>query len=69
METVNAITNLISTVGFPIICVVYMWKHISTTQKEFTEAINKNTEMISKLCDKIDDLKEETKEGRHDENV
>ena len=49
METVNLITSLISTVGFPIVCVVYMWKYINTAQKELTTAINK-------LCDKIDDI-------------
>ena len=59
MEVMNTITTFISTIGFPIVCVVYMWKYINTTQKELTDAINK-------LCDKIDDI---GKGSGKDENV
>lgn len=64
METINTITALISNIGFPIVCVIFLWKYISTTQKEFTEAIRNNTAVTEKLCEKIDDL---TKGGEHDE--
>ena len=61
METLNTITTYISTIGFPIVCVVYMWKYINTTQKELTTAINK-------LCAKLDDIQPE-KEGPADEKI
>ena len=61
MEIYQGIISAISSLGFPIVCVIYMWKYINTTQKELTLAINK-------LCDKIDDIGKETK-GEHDENI
>ena len=66
MDYVNTITSFISTIGFPIVCVIYMWKYISTTQKEFTEAIKNNTVMISKLCEKLD---ADGERGNHDEKI
>ena len=58
---VNAIASLITTVGFPIVmCGALMW-YIAKTQtrhkeetKEFTDALNKNTIVLQKLCDKLD---------------
>ena len=55
-DIVTIITNL----GFPIaVCVMLMWyireltnKHQSET-KEFTEALNKNTLVLQRLCDKL----------------
>lgn len=55
---VSSITQIISTVGFPIVmCLVMMWyikdtsdKHKEETSK-FTEALNKNTLVLQKLCD------------------
>lgn len=55
---VGSITQIISTVGFPIVmCLVMMWyikdtsdKHKEETSK-FTEALNKNTLVLQKLCD------------------
>lgn len=56
-DIVTIITNL----GFPIaVCVMLMWyireltiKHEAET-KEFTQALNKNTLALQKLCDKLD---------------
>lgn len=56
-EIIAMITNL----GFPIgVCLMLMWyireltnKH-ETETKEFTEALNKNTIILQKLCDKLD---------------
>ena len=50
----------IATVGFPIVmCMVLMWyikdtndKHKEET-KQFTEALNKNTLVLQKLCDNL----------------
>ena len=55
-DIVTIITNL----GFPIaVCVMLMWyireltnKHQSET-KEFTQALNQNTLVLQKLCDKL----------------
>ena len=68
----NAIASLITTVGFPIVmCGALMW-YIAKSQtqhkeetKEFTDALNKNTIVLQKLCDKLDfeDGKEENAKG------
>ena len=55
-DIVTIITNL----GFPIaVCVMLMWyireltnKH-QTETKEFTQALNQNTLVLQKLCDKL----------------
>lgn len=41
--------NLISTLGFPIACVVAMAWYIVTIQKQLLETIAKNTEAINDL--------------------
>lgn len=54
------ITQIVSTVGFPItMCVALLWyikeisdKHKQETEK-FTEALNNNTLVLQKLCDTI----------------
>ena len=51
METV---VSLISSVGFPIVCCFFMWRYINTTLKDFTNTMNENTKMISKLCDRLE---------------
>lgn len=57
---VGTITQIVSTVGFPIVmCVALFWeiKEISDKHKEetekFTEALNNNTLVLQKLCDTI----------------
>lgn len=57
---VGSIMQGISTVGFPIaMCLVMMWyiKDTSDKHKEeslkFTDALNKNTLVLQKLCDAI----------------
>lgn len=54
METVEMISSLISTWGFPIVCVVFLWKHITDTQAKTTEALNNNTKIMEKLLVKLD---------------
>lgn len=57
----ESILSAITTVGFPIaMCLVLMWqmndvneKHKEETEK-FTEALNSNTLVLQKLCDKMD---------------
>lgn len=56
----NEIVQMISSVGFPIVMCVIMFKYtydLNTQHKEesekFTEALNANTLVLQKLCDKI----------------
>ena len=58
---INAITQIVSTVGFPIaMCIGLLWhiKTLNETRKDetekFTDALNRNTIMLQKLCDKMD---------------
>ena len=58
---VNAITTAISTLGFPIVmCGAMFWYMIKEkdTHKEemnsVTEALNNNTLILQKLCDRLD---------------
>lgn len=57
----TTILQAISTVGFPIaMCVMLLWytkeqgeRHREESEK-FTEALNKNTLVLQKLCDKME---------------
>lgn len=58
---VATVTEFISTLGFPIaVCLICFWyiHDISTKHKEetdkFVEALNSNTLVLQKLCDKLD---------------
>ncbi len=51
--------SLIGSLGFPIVCCVFMWKYINTTMKDFTKTIEENTKMLNKLCDRLDVYKYE----------
>ena len=53
---ISTITSLISSVGFPIVCVIFMWKYINSTLKEFTETMRENTLMLSKVYEKLDNM-------------
>lgn len=52
--TLEMITSLIGSLGFPIVCCIFLWKYINNTMREFTETMNKNTLMISKLCTSLE---------------
>lgn len=52
------ITQMISNVGFPIVACVFMAWFINTTLKDFTNTMRENTNMLSKLCEKLDDIQE-----------
>lgn len=57
---VGSITQIISTVGFPItMCIALLWyikdltdKHKQETE-QFTQALNNNTLVLQKLCDTL----------------
>lgn len=62
----NVIIQAITSVGFPIVmCLMLMWyvREISSKHKEesdkFAEALNSNTLVLQKLCDRLDITKED----------
>ena len=66
----STITNLISTIGFPIaISLVLMWyimklnDNHSNEVKALTNALNNNTVILQRVCDKLD-LELDSKEDK-----
>lgn len=51
---INAITSIVSAVGFPIVCCLGMAYYINTTLKELTKVMNEHTVAIEKLTTIID---------------
>ena len=50
------VVSLISSVGFPIVCVMFLWKYVNSTMKEFTQTMSENTRMLEKVYEKLDAL-------------
>lgn len=50
----ESVVSLISSVGFPIVCVMFLWRYVNTTLKEFTTTMHENTMMLQKVYDKLD---------------
>lgn len=50
------IVSLISSVGFPIVCVMFLWKFVNSTLREFTQTMRENTQMLQKVYEKLDSL-------------
>ena len=68
MDTITSIVNLISTVGFPIIACVFMWKYQTNTMTKFTATMAEMTAVLTKLCDKLDmQIDEVKKNGNNSE--
>lgn len=53
-SVLEIIASMVGTIGFPIVCCVFLWKYINTTMKEFTNTMNENTKMLTKICDRLD---------------
>lgn len=63
---VGAITTAVSTLGFPVVmCGAMFWYIVKEKDahkeemNKLTEALNNNTVMIQKLCDRLDGEKED----------
>lgn len=61
MEKYNALVQAITTVGFPIVVCLLLMYYVKTVNeyhmketKSFTDALNENTIVLQKLCDKLD---------------
>ena len=63
-EIFNTISTLVGSIGFPIVSCIFLWKYINETMKSFTETMNENTKMLTKLCDKFDDVRRENDNDR-----
>lgn len=51
------IERLITTIGFPIVCVIFMWKKITESDEKQTALLAELTSAINKLTDYIMGLK------------
>lgn len=65
MEKINAIIQIINTTGFPIFCVLALGWYIKTCQDKLESTITdmkivieKNTDVIARMCDKLSITKE-----------
>lgn len=53
----NAILQSIGSIGFPIVCCLYLITTMQQELKELRETIVNNTVVIQKLCDKLGEEK------------
>lgn len=63
-EIMRYISTLVGSIGFPIVCCIFLWKYINETMKSFTETMNENTKMLTKLCEKFDNVRMENDNDR-----
>lgn len=52
-EIISEIVNLISTVGFPIVCVLFMWRKITDSDEKQTALLTELTIAIKNLTEYI----------------
>lgn len=60
----NAVIQAISTVGFPIVCVIYLIYFQNKILKELQDTINTNSLTVQKLVDKLDVIDDTRKEAK-----
>jgi hypothetical protein len=56
MDTYNTIISSISSIGFPIVCCLIMFKNNQTLQDTHKEVIDNNTLTITKLYERMETL-------------
>lgn len=52
-ETLTAIKEFISTMGFPIVCVIFMWRKITDSDEKQTALLTELTLAIKNLSEYI----------------
>lgn len=52
-EIIVEIERLITTIGFPIVCVIFMWKKITDSDEKQTMLLNELTIAITNLTEYI----------------
>ena len=56
-EIMESIKELITVIGFPIVCVIFMWRKITESDEKQTELLTELTIAIKNLTDLIKDKK------------
>lgn len=51
---IDSVATMVSSVGFPVVCCIILWKYINTTLKGFIKTIEENTKVLTKLCEKLE---------------
>lgn len=57
-EIIGQVIQGISTVGFPIVACGYLYKMITDTLIRFGEKLDRNTEALNRIADRLDMVKE-----------
>lgn len=52
-EIIVEIERLVTTIGFPIVCVIFMWRKITESDEKQTELLNELTIAIKNLTEYI----------------
>lgn len=52
-EVIKEIEQLITTIGFPIVCVIFMWRKITESDEKQTTLLTELTIAITNLTDYI----------------
>lgn len=52
-ETIKEIESFITTIGFPIVCVIFMWKKITDSDEKQTNLLTELTLAIKNLTEYI----------------
>lgn len=52
-DTITAIKEFISTMGFPIVCVIFMWRKITDSDEKQTQLLTELTMAIKNLSEYI----------------
>lgn len=48
-EMLQQIANLVSTLGFPIVCVIFMWRKITQSDEKSADLLARLTQAINEL--------------------
>lgn len=51
---VATVTQLIGSVGFPIVCCIYLITTLQAEMKEMRKTIENNTQVMVRICAKLD---------------
>lgn len=52
--SVAEVSQMVTSVGFPIVCCIFMWKYLTTTMRDITSTMVKNTEVLTRLVEKLE---------------
>ena len=52
-EVLQEVERMITTIGFPIVCVIFMWRKITESDEKQTALLNELTQAIKNLTEFI----------------